>query len=367
MRILHVTEVSNGGTLELMHLLAGRLAGAGETVAVAARRRPARPDPAVEYFELPWADRSLRGQLAALPALRRLVREWRPDVVHLHSSFAGVAGALALPRRVPTVFTPHGLAVSRTGEGAVRGAAHKAIEAAIVRRHRVVAAVSETEAALARTALGARRVTVVANGVPELDPGAAPEPRERPEPVVAAGGRVVPQRRPESSARILSAVADLARVKWIGGADDDAARPLVERGVPLTGWLPRDQALEQLAEATVYLHWSAWDGLSLAVLEAFAYDVVVVASDIAANREALPPGQLCRDEDEAIRMIRGLLADPELRAAALAEQHARRGAWSAARMTAQWRHVYERVAGEAGGDAVTAHNIKVPWSSSRSS
>jgi len=336
-RILHVTEVSVGGTLELVHLLASRLAAGGDSVAVAGRPRP-EADPAVELFELPWTSRTPRGQIAAVPALRRLAREWRPDVIHVHSSFAGAVGALALPRRAPALFTPHGFASARTSDGALRGAAHRAAERAIVRRYRLVGAVSPTEADLARRALRAKRVTVVANGIPELDPGAEPAPRPRPDPAVVAGGRIDPARRPEAAARILSAVADRARVQWIGGGD----QPL--DGLPTTGWLPREQAVEQLAAATVYLHWSAWDGLSLAILEALAHDVIVVASDIPANREAVGAGQLARTEAEAVELIRGLLEDPSRRDAALREQRERRARFSAARMVAGWRQVYEKLA-----------------------
>ncbi|MGH3814171.1 MAG: glycosyltransferase, partial [Pseudonocardiaceae bacterium] len=40
--------------------------------------------------------------------LRRLIRAVRPDVVHLHSAKAGLAGRLALRGRRPTLFQPHG-------------------------------------------------------------------------------------------------------------------------------------------------------------------------------------------------------------------------------------------------------------------
>ena len=44
-------------------------------------------------------------------------------------------------------------------------------------------------------------------------------------------------------------------------------------------------------EAKVYLHWTAWDGLPLSILEAMANDVVVIASDIPANRELSVPSR----------------------------------------------------------------------------
>ena len=110
----------------------------------------------------------------------------------------------------------------------------------------------------------------------------------------------------------------------------------------MTGWLPREQALERLAEATVYLHWSAWDGQSLAILEAIARDVVVVASDIPANREVLGARQVCADEAAAIALAQSVLGDPALRATLLEDQRQRAPAFSAGRMAAEWLATYQR-------------------------
>ncbi len=270
------------------------------------------------------------------------MRERRPDIVHLHSSFAGAVGALAIPRGVPLIYTPHGLAFARTGVAAPVRAVVRGVEALIARRSALLGAVSEAEAELARSGLHAPRVAVVRNGIPELDgdrSGAAPE---RPEPVVVAMGRITAARQPAASARILSALSRDARVGWIGGGEDDA--PLRAAGIPVTGWLPRAEALERLGEATVCLHWSAWDGQSLALLEAFARDVVVVASDIAANREVVGPRQICaRRERRRSRSRARSSATPRLRAELLADQRSRAAAFGAGRAGAEWLELYAQV------------------------
>jgi glycosyltransferase involved in cell wall biosynthesis len=281
----------------------------------------------------------VRSQVAAAVALRRIAKRFRPHVVHLHSTFAGMAGALALDGSCPRVYTPHAWASSRSADG-VRTAAYRCVERLIARRCDIVGAVSESEAATAR-ALGARRVAVVRNGLPELDPGRVPAPRPRPRPLVCGAGRIGAQRRPEASARILRAVSEVAAVEWIGGAPDGEDAPLRAAGIPVTGWLPRAEGLERLAEATALLHWSAWDGQSLAVLEAFARDVVVVASDIPANRELLNPRQVCADEHQAVDLLRRVVGDPDLRESLLADQRQRRERHGAERMTKEWLDLYE--------------------------
>jgi glycosyltransferase involved in cell wall biosynthesis len=345
LRILHVTEASWAGTLQVVRSLAAHQAASGHTVTFAYADRPEAvaelsADEGVELVPLRWPRRSLSAQVAVGRGLRRLVRDRRPDVVHLHSSFAGAVGALAIPRDVPVVYTPHGLASARTGVRRPVRAAVRAVEALVARRSAMLGAVSEAEGELARRELRAPRVTIVRNGIPELD-GDRPEMPERQAPVVVAMGRIEAARRPAATARILSALASDARVAWIGGGEDeDVAR---EAGVSVTGWLPRAKALARLGEATVYVHWSAWDGQSLALLEAFARDVVVVASAIAANREVVGPRQVCADEAAAIALARSILGSRQLRAELLADQRSRAAAFGAARAAAEWLGVYEKV------------------------
>jgi glycosyltransferase involved in cell wall biosynthesis len=217
-----------------------------------------------------------------------------------------------------------------------------------------VAAVSESEARLARDVARARRVACVRNGIRELDDvdDRPSESASEGPPSVVAMGRIAPQRRPEECARILSAVADTASVAWIGGGGPDGSdgsgmRALTEAGVEVSGWVDRNKAFAALASATAYLHWTAWDGQPLSVLEAMARDVVVVASDIEANRELLGGEQVCRDEAEAVALLRAVVTDPDHRERLLESQRARRHAYGAQRMVDEWLELYAAVAGRA--------------------
>jgi glycosyltransferase involved in cell wall biosynthesis len=375
MRILQVTEAAGGGLLGVVAPLAGGLAAADHEVAFAFGCRPETPEDladrlpdGVEAFPLPWGRRTLPAQVAAARALRRLVRDWHPDVVHLHSSFAGIVGSIALGRRTPVIYSPHAYAFASGDVAAPARAAYRAAEWVTARRCTLVGAVSDAEAQIARGVLRAPRVAAVANGIPELDPGAAPgAPAERRRLVVGMG-RIGPQQRPQESARILGALAADAEVRWIGAAPDGRPTPLEAAGVPITGWLDHDEARRKLAEATVYVHWSGWDGQSLAILEALARDVVVVASDIPPNREILGERAVCREPEAAIALARAALDDPALRETLLADQRARRDRFSTRRMVEGWLGVYDRIvtpthaAAAAGAPAVLDPRIGAPWS-----
>lgn len=353
MRILEVTESFATGTMEVVRLVSEGAALAGHQVAIAYGERPETPPELrgmvaedVELIPLPWTGRTAGAQIRTVRALRDLCRRWDPDVIHLHSSFAGFIGALTVRSFAPTVYTPHGYSFL-SAESTTRRTAYRLMEGLIARRVTMVGAVSNHEAELAR-GVGAHAVEVVPNGVPELDrPKDADSRHERREPpMVVALGRIVPARRPAGTAEILEGLSDVADVCWIGGpgADHGLEDLVRSRGIPVTGWLDRDEAIGRLSEATVLLHWSAWDSHPLSVLEAMAFDVVVVGSDVEANLELLGPDQVRATEHDAGQLVRALLDDPELRAATLDRQRQRRARFAATRMVDDWLRVYAAIA-----------------------
>lgn len=363
LRILHVAEAFGGGLYEVVRALANDAARRGHEVTILYGRRPETPeDPAADFAPsvtlepLQWGGRSPLEQLRAMRALRAHGRRMAPDVIHLHSSFAGVFGGLALHGVAPIVYTPHSFA-SCLATSKLRRRVLLAGERVAIACATAVGAVSESEGRCSRRR-GARDVIVIPNGIGELNVTAQvlrelqrlARPRPRGARVVA-GGRIVGQRRPEECARILGAIADDAEVRWAGGGGDrtpwadGARRALREAGVELTGWLPREAWLQEIAGATAYLHWTAWDGMPLCLLEALAEDTIVVASDIAPNREVLPAAQLCQTEEEAVALLRRIIAEPEFAARLRAGQRQRRQRYCATRMARQWIDLYARLAG----------------------
>lgn len=138
-----------------------------------------------------------------------------------------------------------------------------------------------------------------------------------------------------------------------GPAHPEAAA-LRDAGVPITGWLSREAVLDELGSAIAYLHWTGWDGLALSVLEAMARDVVVIASDIGPNREALGAEQVCSTEAEATELLRRVVTEPDFREQLLQSQRSRRKRYSAQRMVDKWFDAYELVSGA----SVTADKVR---------
>jgi glycosyltransferase involved in cell wall biosynthesis len=353
MRVIHISEALGGGIFEIVNNLSARLADRGHDVAIAYGVRDETPsvlraavDPRVELIPTPWTNRTLRASLRASRELRPTVAEWNPDVIHLHSSFAGVIGAATLGGIAPIVYSPQGYSFTMNTSTSKR-VVFRALEWLVARRVDVVGASSEAEADLAREILSAPRVKVVPNGIPELDPDRMTPsvPDERRSGAVAMG-RVVPQRQPSEVAEILSDLQDIAPVSWLGGGSAPSSEldALAQADIPVTGWLAHEEALKRLGEAKVYLHWTAWDGLALSVLEAMARDVVVIASDIPPNRGVLGPEQVFSSTDDASKAIRRALLDDSYRQSLLREQRERRAHYGSTANATRWEEVYEALA-----------------------
>jgi glycosyltransferase involved in cell wall biosynthesis len=352
LRLLHVAEAFGGGVFEMVRLLAEESAQAGHQVAIAFGRRPETPTDIPSHFsgditllETAWVKRSLVAQLRAARELRQFVDTWKPDIVHLHSSFAGAVGGLVLGGVVPTIYSPHGYSFEMREYSWMRRTIFQIAEALVARRVTLVGAVSLDEADLVRRKLWHSRVAAVQNGIPELDVPVVPRHRSRQPPLVVTMGRVSPQRQPDACARILEQVRDVAEPRWIGGFRDGSqhARQLNVADIPITGWISRDAALEHLEQAEIYLHWTAWDGQPLSVLEAMARDVVVVAHDIPPLRELLDRRQLCGTERDAVKLVRRIFTEPNMKAELLADQRARATRFGTRRAIEDWHHIYRTI------------------------
>jgi glycosyltransferase involved in cell wall biosynthesis len=367
-----VAEAFGGGLLEVVKTVAEGTAQRGHRVAIAHGVRPETPrrprdvvSRDVELFPLSWTTRTAPAQLTAGRELRELVDRWRPDVIHLHAAFAGLVGSAACAGRARLVYSPHACASGIDSPARWQRHSFRAAERFVCRRVDLIGAVSRSEAALITGIAGRRRVVVVENGISELnDPGLRPAPAKADPPVAIAAGRIVPQRRPDACARILSSLAGMAEPRWIGGGSGAEGGPgraaLAAARIPVTGWLPRAEMLGELDAATAYLHWTAWDGQPLSILEAMAFDAVVVASDIPANREVVGLRQTCATEQQAAALLRRVVLEPELRASLLRDQRERRGRYAARRMVGEWVATYEMLAERPAARPAPAPPVPAP-------
>jgi glycosyltransferase involved in cell wall biosynthesis len=227
--------------------------------------------------------------------LAAMVRRVRPELVHLHSGKAGLAGRLALRGGLPTVFQPHAWTFL-AAEGPV-GAASLRWERWASRWTDLVIAVSEDEERRGREA-GVRAPAVVApNGVdvrrwrPRDRAAARAELGLGEGPIAVCAGRLARQKGQDVLAGAWAEVRSRvpgARLLLVGdGPEREALERAALPGVELRG--PAGDLGPWYAAADVVVAPSRWEGMALVPLEAMASGRSVVVTAVDGAREALGP------------------------------------------------------------------------------
>lgn len=325
----------------------------------------------------------LRGSLRpvsdvrALVRLVRVLRERRPDVVHTHSSKAGVLGRVAARLAgVPvTVHTVHGWSFSAGMPGPARWVA-VALERLLARRTTALVVVGESDraAGLARGIGVPSSYHVIRSGVDvdrfRLTPGRRAAIRTAlgvPEgvPLVGTVGRLAAQKDPEAFVAMAHGVHRArpdARFVVVG---DGPLRTAIEQAIAQQGLDgvvtllgERDDVEQLLAALDVFVLTSRWEGLPRAVVEAMAAGVPVVASAVGCVADVVrhertgllvPAG----DGPGFSAAVTRLLDDPTLRARLAAAAQPMVDEFSATAMVAGHEALYEQLA-RAGVDCSPA-------------
>jgi glycosyltransferase involved in cell wall biosynthesis len=247
---------------------------------------------------LPWRASRLPGPALVLEIieLARIVRAFRPQLVHLHSSKAGLAGRLLLRGRLPTVFQPH--AWSFYAADGLLGAATQTWERAAARWASAIVCVSETERRDGeRTGIRARWY-LIPNGV-ELSRYPAELVSDRagarqrvglpPGPLVVCAGRLCPQKGQDLLLAAWPLIQESIPRATLVLLGDGPARSELERrlpeGVMLAG--EREDVRDWLVAADVVAVPSRWEGHAHAILEGMAAGRPVVATDVSGAPESI--------------------------------------------------------------------------------
>ena len=327
--ILHVAQPTVDGVARCVTDLAADQLRRGDSVAVACPTDGWLAERAKEAGarHVTWQAGRSPGASTVPEMLRlaRIVRSHAPDLVHLHSSKAGLTGRLALRGRRPTVFQPHAWSFF---------AAHGPMAAAAARWERVatrwadvIVCVSRGEELAGRHAGIDGELRVVPNGV-DLDAfpvasGERDEARQRlelgDEPLAVCIGRLSEQKGQDVLVDawhdVVSEVPGAELVLVGTGPNEEALR----RRVRVTGEV--GNVRDWLVAANVVVQPSRWEGLPYTVLEAMATGRAVVATDVPGMSDALGDEVSLVTVDDRAALARAIAQ--RLRDAAAADEEGR--------------------------------------------
>ncbi len=319
MKVLHVIDslAGSGGAEQGLVREVTRFSGGTEQFVVTLYDRMELADPLrergipVEVIGLKEGSGS-RTWPKAVPALRRIIRKTRPDVIQTSLFLGNIVGQLAgRSLRVPVVsnlvlsgdlgsLRSYQPGASTRRAQLLRAVAGWAARSDLVRFRALTEEVRATNSDL--LGVDPTRVTVIPRGVPpppEITPASRAGLGLPPGPLAVNIGRLAPQKGQvlllEAFATVLQKVPDahLAIVGRDGESSADVAKAIDRLGlggsVTLVGHTTR--VVDYLGNAHVFAFPSLMEGLGTAVLEAMALGVPVVAFDIAPVREATVDGR----------------------------------------------------------------------------
>lgn len=348
-KVLQILEATGGGTKKhLIALLCGLDRGQFDTVvACPSERHPSFGQESIlnelratatnyEIVEMRRAIRPL-DDLRSLVTLYRLMCSHHFDIVHAHSSKAGILGRLAARLAgVPTViYTPHGFFF--LGKRGWQRKFFRSLEWAVGLLTDCTIAVSPSEfsVVIENHIAPPEAVVLIENGIAlddfnltidtiakRAELGLAPGV-----PVVGTASRLNPQKDPLT---LLHAMAEVIagdpRVRFVWCGDGElrgAAEALVDElgirdHVMFTGY--RSDVLEVIATFDIFVVSSIFEALGYAPLEAMALLKPVVATDVVGLRDVVIHNQTGlivppQNPSALAAAIRQILADPALGAA----------------------------------------------------
>lgn len=333
MRVLYVitrSDVIGGASVHLLDLAAGAQAAGHDVVIV------------VGGFGV-FVDRARERGLACISAthlvrplnvindfrfyleLRRIVLEWKPNLIHAHSSKAGIIGRLvAKALSIPCVFTAHGWAFTE-GVSRSRRILYRCIERAVANLASKIITVSDYDRSLAlRSGVGdADLIVTIHNGMPSL--------KEKSSVVRECDvTRLIMVARfdiPKDHVFLVRALASLARSDWtMDFVGDGPTMPQVKRLVTELGLEDKiffpgacSDVSERLSKSDVFCLISNWEGLPLTVLEAMRSGLPVIASRVGGVPEAVTQHETGilvdkHDHDGLVSALSTLIGSRDLRA-----------------------------------------------------
>lgn len=332
MKVLHITESLGSGVAHSVSQLARIQAANGFEVIVAhsIRRETPRQEKLEALFPAPIRRLTLPmvtpvspfADLIAIVKIFRLIREIAPDVVHLHSSKAGMLGRIAarLAGAEGKVFySPRGFSFLRQDISRTKRLLYLFFEAAAAKLGGTLVACSNTEGIFASQKAFHPNVVVVENSV-DVESIPAAQAWSGSAVRIVTSGRVCYPKAPwrfRELARMLKNEA--VEFVWIGSGELEAELDfsVSERmKIDITGWLDRDGVIQELGRSDIYVQSSLWEGMPLSLIEAQVAGLPAVVIDVVGCRDVVidgVTGYICKDVGEMKEKILCLLRDQKLR------------------------------------------------------
>lgn len=310
--ILQITEVSSGGVLPILSGICNGLVN-DYNIVVAYGIRTDTPTNINEYFDgrvklIPiksfTREISIFSDIATAKVLKKLYREIKPDIIHMHSTKAGYVGRLTFMfDKIKMFYTPHGYCFLKKDDSVCKRIIYQIVEWVLAQGNCITIACGLGEWHIAKKIN--KNAMCVNNGIhtKEIDKVLALYNISRHPFTVYTVGRIGPQKNPKQFNDIAKACPQI-RFVWIGDGEDKIY--LTSPNILITGFVKHKDVYHIACECDCYISCSRWEGLPVALMEAMYMEKVCIVSNVIGNKDLISHGQngiVVDGTDEYIQQI----------------------------------------------------------------
>lgn len=314
-KILYLVEAMGGGVVTYIETLANGLIDEFDfTIAYGKRDQTPEDleehfDKRVRLFEIKHFTRPVNPikDYLARKEIKKLIKEEKPDLIHLHSSKAGALGRLFFCKDdYKMVYTPHGYSFLMQDAKLIMRKAYRLIEKICGRKKCLTVACGRGE--WEESLKVCKESTFISNGVDTkmIDEVLKDDEKQDDKFRVYTVGRVEFQKNPELFNEIAEMLPNIEFV-WIG--QGELEKKLTSPNIKVTGWMSREEVFKSANQCDVFILPSRWEGLPLALLEAMYMKKACIVSDVVGNRDIVNNGvngYICETAEDFVEIINQL-------------------------------------------------------------
>lgn len=317
-KILHIVEAFGGGVFTFLVDLVNAVDEEYEIV-IAYAKRPQTPENFQKYFsdkvkfvEVKNFTRSVNPikDLKVFWEIKKVLKEEKPDIVHLHSSKAGFVGRFANNgRKIKMLYNPHGFSFLMQDCSKIKRVFYWLIEKVASFRKCTIVGCSYGEY---QEALKLSKNSVCINNGINIDKlkeelGQLEEKKvDFSNLKICTVGRIGFQKNPKLFNEIAESLPNI-QFMWIG--DGELRDVLTTKNITVTGWKSRKEVLQELNKNDIFMLTSLWEGLPISLLEAMYMKKFCVVSDCIGNRDVIRNGEngyVCRELSNYMEIVENI-------------------------------------------------------------
>lgn len=298
--VIHVCEILPGGVAsyldEILPYQAARYGRENVVLVAPSDHAPfLRSAETISFVGYARSGRNLASISSLAAALRREIEARQPQVLHLHSSFAGAIGRLvaagtAFDGRL--VYCAHGWATDPGRSSRMRRVI-QLVERVLFDASDAIVNISPHEQAfLPADWRSSPKLHLIQSGIANI-PGLPPlSPRGGGEPWrLLFVGRTDRQKGFDLLMQEMKTLGPAAHLTAIGGSFSESAPTVDLPNVDMLGWLPRDAIAGHMAGADFVVMPSRWEGMPIVALEAMRAGRPVIGADRGAFPHIIDHGR----------------------------------------------------------------------------